>query len=102
MLFDRLIRRIGRTARGSAAKKHQVVYYDIRVNNVESAWSAVRIVWISGTGKQTRYAAAHSLITRLAEQIAQSSCRITSFSQQIYVSAWISWIAFVNECSVAS
>lgn len=59
MLFDRLIRRIGRTARGSAAKKHQVVYYDIRINNVESAWSAVRVVWISGTGKQTRYAAAH-------------------------------------------
>eukprot|EP00892_Ulva_mutabilis_P010061 jgi/Ulvmu1/7427/UM036_0088.1 len=54
MLFDRLIRRIGRTARGSAAKKHQVVYYDIRINNVESAWSAVRVVWISGTGKQTR------------------------------------------------
>lgn len=62
MLFDRLIRRIGRTARGSAAKKHQVVYYDIRINNVEAAWSAVRIVWISGTGKQTRYAAAHPSI----------------------------------------
>jgi hypothetical protein len=55
MGFGQVFRSITRTAQRSSGCKHDCVFYDVRISNVEEGWTSAKVGWILGKGRPDQW-----------------------------------------------
>lgn len=55
--LGQVFRSIKRTTLGSSGCKHDCVFYDVCIRNVEAGWTSAKVGWVLGKGRESQWCA---------------------------------------------